>query len=184
MDATLSFGYVTVALAMPNIFQYCSLCKCYLYIEIEYGYMNEFVFGISLFSFCNCCSWWVWEFCQGEYGLGSRSFEVVYHPRATTPVFYVKALTVKAAMRIQWSPKMRLNMALEMEDSSQISWFMCTLYLDDVKGQFRWLNSPRRLLEVAWDEPDLLQNMKWVRLWLVELVLYLFHSFDRLNVLF
>ncbi|MFS7966655.1 hypothetical protein Hanom_Chr09g00776341 [Helianthus anomalus] len=68
-----------------------------------------------------------------------------------------ESLTVKAAMQIQWSPKMRLKMALETEDSSQISWFMCMLYLDDV----------------AWDEPDLLQNMKWVRLWLVVLVLYM-----------
>ncbi|KAL9992358.1 putative auxin response factor domain-containing protein [Helianthus debilis subsp. tardiflorus] len=51
----------------------------------------------------------------------SWPFEVVYHPRASTPVFYVKALTVKAAMRIQWSQKMRLKMSLETEDSSQIS---------------------------------------------------------------
>ncbi|MFS7913184.1 putative auxin response factor [Helianthus anomalus] len=64
----------------------------------------------------------------------SRPFEVVYHPRASMSVFYVKALTVKASMRIQWSPKMRLKMALETEDSSQISWFMCTISLDDVKG--------------------------------------------------
>ncbi|KAF5814184.1 putative auxin response factor [Helianthus annuus] len=102
----------------------------------------------------------------------SRPFEVVYHPRASTFMFYVKASTVKAAMQIQWSPKMRLKMASEMEVSSQISWFMCTISLDDVKGQFHWLNSPWRLLEVAWDEPDLLQNVKWVKPWLVELVLY------------
>ncbi|KAJ0740310.1 putative auxin response factor domain-containing protein [Helianthus annuus] len=102
----------------------------------------------------------------------SRPFEVVYHPRASTFEFYVKTSTVKATMRIQWSPKMRLKMASETKVSPQISWFMCTISLDDVKGQYRWSNSPWRLLEVAWDEPDLLQNVKWVRPWLVELVLY------------
>ncbi|MFS8012486.1 putative transcription factor ARF family [Helianthus anomalus] len=99
-----------------------------------------------------------------------RPFEVVYYPRASTPEFCVKASTVKAAMRIQWCPEMRFKMAFETEDSSRISWFMGTISSVDVEDQFHWPNSPWRLLQVAWDEPDLLQNVKRVSPWLVELV--------------
>ncbi|XP_076947015.1 auxin response factor 16-like [Bidens hawaiensis] len=99
-----------------------------------------------------------------------RPFEVVYYPRASTPEFCVKADTVKAAMQIQWCPDMRFKMAFETEDSSRVSWFMGTVSLVDVEDQFRWPNSPWRLLQVAWDEPDLLQNVKRVNPWLVELV--------------
>ncbi|CAH1430454.1 unnamed protein product [Lactuca virosa] len=99
-----------------------------------------------------------------------QPFEVVYYPRASTPEFCVKASTVKAAMRIQWCPGMRFKMAFETEDSSRISWFMGTISLVQVDDQIRWPNSPWRLLQVAWDEPELLQNVKRVNPWLVELV--------------
>ncbi|XP_024990472.1 auxin response factor 16-like [Cynara cardunculus var. scolymus] len=97
-------------------------------------------------------------------------FEVVYYPRASTPEFCVKASTVKAAMRIQWCPGMRFKMAFETEDSSRISWFMGTISLAQVEDQISWPNSPWRLLQVAWDEPELLQNVKRVNPWSVELV--------------
>ncbi|KAF2300605.1 hypothetical protein GH714_014451 [Hevea brasiliensis] len=71
-----------------------------------------------------------------------QPFEVVYYPRASTPEFCVKASSVRAAMRIQWCSGMRFKMAFETEDSSR----------------------------VTWDEPDLLQNVKRVNPWLVELV--------------
>nr|XP_043612658.1 auxin response factor 18-like [Erigeron canadensis] len=99
-----------------------------------------------------------------------QAFEVVYYPRASTPEFCVKASTVKAAMRIQWCPGMRFKMAFETEDSSRISWFMGTISLVQVVDQIQWPNSPWRLLQVAWDEPELLQNVKRVNPWLVELV--------------
>ncbi|KAI3734741.1 hypothetical protein L6452_14217 [Arctium lappa] len=97
-------------------------------------------------------------------------FEVIYYPRASTPEFCVKASTVKAAMRIQWCPGMRFKMAFETEDSSRISWFMGTVSSVQVEDQISWPNSPWRLLQVAWDEPELLQNVKRVNPWLVELV--------------
>ncbi|KAM0002231.1 putative transcription factor ARF family [Helianthus debilis subsp. tardiflorus] len=99
-----------------------------------------------------------------------QPFEVVYYPRASTPEFCVKASIVKAAMRIQWCPGMRFKMAFETEDSSRISWFMGTISKVQVDDQIHWPNSPWRLLEVAWDEPELLQNVKRVNPWLVELV--------------
>ncbi|OAY82654.1 Auxin response factor 18 [Ananas comosus] len=99
-----------------------------------------------------------------------QPFEVVYYPRASTPEFCVKAGAVRAAMRVQWCPGMRFKMAFETEDSSRISWFMGTISSVQVADPIRWPNSPWRLLQVTWDEPDLLQNVKRVSPWLVELV--------------
>ncbi|KAK7262301.1 hypothetical protein RJT34_29867 [Clitoria ternatea] len=99
-----------------------------------------------------------------------KPFEVVYYPRASTPEFCIKASAVRAAMRIQWCPGMRFKMPFETEDSSRISWFMGTIASVQVVDPIRWPNSPWRLLQVTWDEPDLLQNVKRVSPWLVELV--------------
>ncbi|XP_064977125.1 auxin response factor 18 isoform X3 [Musa acuminata AAA Group] len=99
-----------------------------------------------------------------------QPFEVVYYPRAGTPEFCVKAASVRAAMRIQWCPGMRFKMAFETEDSSRISWFMGTISSVQVSDPVRWPISPWRLLQVQWDEPDFLQNVKCVNPWLVELV--------------
>ncbi|KAB2010464.1 hypothetical protein ES319_D10G239800v1 [Gossypium barbadense] len=99
-----------------------------------------------------------------------QPFEVVYYPRTSTPEFYVKASSVRAAMQIQWYPGMRFKMPFETEDSSRISWFMGTISTAKVVDPIRWPNSPWRLLQVAWDEPDLLHNVKRVSPWLVELV--------------
>ncbi|XP_022752863.1 auxin response factor 18-like [Durio zibethinus] len=101
---------------------------------------------------------------------GGQPFEVFYYPRASTPEFCVKSSAVKAAMRIPWCSGMRFKMAFETEDSSRISWFMGTVSSVQVADPFPWPNSPWRLLQVTWDEPDLLQNVKRVSPWLVELV--------------
>ncbi|KVI06873.1 auxin response factor 18-like [Cynara cardunculus var. scolymus] len=102
--------------------------------------------------------------------VNGQPFEVFYHPRASTPEFCVRASIVKAAMRVQWCPGMRFKMAFETEDSSRISWFMGTISSLHVHDQIHWPNSPWRLLQVSWDEPDLLQNVKRVSPWLVEMV--------------
>ncbi|KAK4780179.1 hypothetical protein SAY87_016285 [Trapa incisa] len=99
-----------------------------------------------------------------------QPFEVIFYPRASTPEFLVKASSVRAAMRVQWCPGMRFKMAFETEDSSRISWFMGTVSLVQVADPIYWPNSPWRLLQVTWDEPDLLQNVSRVSPWLVELV--------------
>ncbi|XWS74290.1 hypothetical protein CRYUN_Cryun02cG0202400 [Craigia yunnanensis] len=101
---------------------------------------------------------------------GGQPFEIIYYPRASTPEFCVKTSAVRAAMRIPWCFGMRFKMAFETEDSSRISWFMGTVSSVQVADPIRWPNSPWRLLQVTWDEPDLLQNVKRVSPWLVELV--------------
>ncbi|XP_057819496.1 auxin response factor 10 [Cryptomeria japonica] len=99
-----------------------------------------------------------------------QPFEVVYYPRASTPEFCVKAQAVDNSLRIQWSAGMRFKMAFETEDSSRISWFMGTISSVQFADPIHWPNSPWRLLQVTWDEPDLLQNVKRVSPWLVEVV--------------
>lgn len=99
-----------------------------------------------------------------------QPFEVAYYPRASTPDFCVKASSLTASLNSQWCAGMRFKMAFETEDSSRISWFMGTVSSVDVADPFHWPNSPWRLLQVSWDEPDLLQNVKRVSPWLVELV--------------
>ncbi|KAG9140768.1 hypothetical protein Leryth_006953 [Lithospermum erythrorhizon] len=99
-----------------------------------------------------------------------QPFEVVYYPRAGTPDFVVKASAVGAAIKVRWCSGMRFKMPFETEDSSRISWFMGTISSVQVEDPVHWPNSPWRLLLVAWDEPELLQNVKRVSPWLVELV--------------
>lgn len=99
-----------------------------------------------------------------------QPFEIVYYPRSSTPEFFVRESSVRAAMSIQWSLGMRFKMAFETEDSSRISWFMGSVSSVQVADPIHWPHSPWRLLQVTWDEPDLLQNVKYVNPWLVELV--------------
>ncbi|OIT02328.1 PREDICTED: auxin response factor 10-like [Nicotiana attenuata] len=100
----------------------------------------------------------------------SQPFEIVYYPRASSPEFCVRASSVNAAMNVQWCSGMRFKMAFETEDSSRISWFTGSISLVQVADPIRWPHSPWRLLQVTWDEPDLLQNVKKVSPWLVKLV--------------
>uniref|UniRef100_J3LZM4 Auxin response factor n=1 Tax=Oryza brachyantha TaxID=4533 RepID=J3LZM4_ORYBR len=99
-----------------------------------------------------------------------QPFEVLYYPRASTPEFCVRASAVRTALSVQWCPGMRFKMAFETEDSSRISWFMGTIAGVQAADPIRWPKSPWRLLQVTWDEPELLQNVKRVCPWLVELV--------------
>ncbi|CAL5030979.1 unnamed protein product [Urochloa decumbens] len=99
-----------------------------------------------------------------------QPFEVVHYPRASTPEFCVRADTVRASMQVPWCPGMRFKMAFETEDSSRISWFMGTVAAVKPADSNRWPQSPWRLLQVTWDEPELLQNVQRVCPWLVEQV--------------
>ncbi|KAG6548510.1 hypothetical protein Mapa_009998 [Marchantia paleacea] len=98
-----------------------------------------------------------------------QPFEVVYYPRASTAEFCVKAQAVKAALDHTWFPGMRFKMAFETEDSSRISWFMGTISAVQPADSL-WPKSPWRVLQVTWDEPDLLQGVSRVSPWQVELV--------------
>ncbi|KAI7740729.1 hypothetical protein M8C21_026823 [Ambrosia artemisiifolia] len=99
----------------------------------------------------------------------AQPFEVFYYPRSSASEFCVKASTVMAAMRIQWCPGMRFKMPFETEDSSRISYFTGTVSSVHATDHIHWPNSPWKLLQVSWDEPDLLENVKQVSPWSVEI---------------
>ncbi|KAL2497282.1 Auxin response factor 17 [Abeliophyllum distichum] len=99
------------------------------------------------------------------------AFEVVYYPRTGTPDFVVSAEKVEDSLRFCWSSGMRVKMAVETEDSSRTTWFQGTISSTTSSNGEPWCSSPWRMLEVMWDEPEVLQNVKRVSPWQVEHVL-------------
>ncbi|KAI3823259.1 hypothetical protein L1987_04692 [Smallanthus sonchifolius] len=100
-----------------------------------------------------------------------QSFEITYYPHANTPEFVVKASSVNAALRVPWCAEMRFLMAFETEGLSRKSWFIGTVSSVQDVDPFLWPNSPWCRLQVNWDEQrDMLQNVRRVSPWLVELV--------------
>ncbi|XP_009404987.2 auxin response factor 17 [Musa acuminata AAA Group] len=97
-------------------------------------------------------------------------FEVLYYPRAGSPEFVVAEETVEAAMRVRWTSGMRVRMSLETEDSARMTWFQGTLSSLGMNDVEQWPRSPWRMLKVNWDEPEVLQNVKNVSPWQVDLV--------------
>ncbi|XP_022766367.1 auxin response factor 17-like isoform X1 [Durio zibethinus] len=97
-------------------------------------------------------------------------FEVVYYPRAGWADFVVRAELVEAGLNIFWAGGTRVKMAVETEDSSRMTWFQGTVMSAAVPDSGPWIGSPWRMLQVAWDEPDVLQNARRVSPWQVEIV--------------
>nr|ARR29293.1 auxin response factor 10 [Cyrtomium guizhouense] len=99
-----------------------------------------------------------------------QAFEVVFYPRTTIAEFCVRAHSVRMSLQQNWAPGMRFKMAVETEDASRISWFMGTVSKVQEADPVLWPNSPWKMLQVTWDEPDLLQGITRVSPWQVELV--------------
>ncbi|GAB2224020.1 hypothetical protein Droror1_Dr00004766 [Drosera rotundifolia] len=98
-------------------------------------------------------------------------FEVVYYPRAGSAEFVVEVEKVEKALKgMCWSTGVRIKMAMETEDSSRIAWFQGTVASVAVPESGMWRGSPWRMLQVAWDEPEVLHNVKKVSPWEVEYV--------------
>ncbi|CAI8614596.1 unnamed protein product [Vicia faba] len=102
-------------------------------------------------------------------GVNMQPFDVVYYPRVGTPEFFVKTSLIRTALQIRWYSGMRFKMAIEREDSSKINWLMGTIASLQTADP-AWPDSLWRLLQVTWDEPDLLSNTKMLNLWQVEIV--------------
>lgn len=99
------------------------------------------------------------------------AFEVLYYPRTGVPDFVVSAEKVEDSLSFSWSVGMRVKMAVEREDSSRTTWFQGTVSSTASYSGVHWGGSPWRMLEVMWDEHEVLQNVKTVSPWQVEYVL-------------
>ncbi|KAJ9146363.1 hypothetical protein P3X46_028640 [Hevea brasiliensis] len=98
-------------------------------------------------------------------------FEVVYYPRAGWfSDFVVRAEVVERALSVFWTAGMRVQMEMETEDSSRMTRFQGTVSSAAVRDCGPWRGSPWRMLQIAWDEPEVLQNAKKVSPWQVEFV--------------
>lgn len=91
-------------------------------------------------------------------------FEVLYYPRAGFADFVVSAEVVEKAVKFAWVGGLRVKIGIETEDSSRMTWFQGTV------SSASYDNGPWRMLQVNWDEPEVLQNAKRVSPWQVELV--------------
>lgn len=91
-------------------------------------------------------------------------FEVVYYPRIGFADFVVSAEVVERAVKFAWVGGLRVKFGMETEDSSRMTWFQGTVCSASYE------NGPWRMLQVNWDEPEVLQNAKRVSPWQVELV--------------
>ncbi|KAK6938471.1 B3 DNA binding domain [Dillenia turbinata] len=105
-----------------------------------------------------------------ERAAQGMAFEIVYYPKAGSADFVIKAETVEESMKVMWSAGTRIKMAVETEDSSRLTWFSGTVSTACVPENGPWRGSPWRMLQVTWDEPEILQNMKRVSPWQVEYV--------------
>ncbi|KAI4337753.1 hypothetical protein L6164_016130 [Bauhinia variegata] len=103
-----------------------------------------------------------------ELAAQNMPFEVVYFPRAGWSDFVVKAEVVEEAVNIVWAPGMRVKMAMETDDASRMTWFQGTISSACAPDNGLWRGSPWRMLQVTWDEPEVLQNAKRVSPWQVE----------------
>ncbi|KAK4773259.1 hypothetical protein SAY87_028278 [Trapa incisa] len=103
-----------------------------------------------------------------EHAARGFPFEVVYYPRAGWSDFVVRTEVVEAAMRGCWPTGMRVKMAMETEDTSRITWFQGTISSTAIPENGPWVGSPWRMVQVAWDEPEILPNSRSVNPWQLE----------------
>ncbi|XP_057975483.1 auxin response factor 17 [Malania oleifera] len=105
-----------------------------------------------------------------ELAAQDMPFEVVYYPRAGASDFVVRAEVVDSSLNVYWRTGTRVKMAMETEDSSRMTWFQGTVSSAAIPDNGPWRGSPWRMLQVTWDEPEVLQNVKRVCPWQVEYV--------------
>ncbi|KAK9095981.1 hypothetical protein Sjap_021478 [Stephania japonica] len=97
-----------------------------------------------------------------ENATAGRGFEVLFYPNAGLPEFVVRAEVVESSLSVSWQARMRFKMAMESEDASRVSWFHGAVSSATVPDHGPFRGSPWRMLQVTWDEPAVLQNVKRV----------------------
>ncbi|KAK4359034.1 hypothetical protein RND71_021263 [Anisodus tanguticus] len=106
-----------------------------------------------------------------EMAARGMRFEVSCYPRAGWADFVVNAEIVEASSSMFWTVGMRVKMAVEKEDSSRTACFQGTVSSVILPESGPWRGSPWRMLQITWDEPEVLQHAKRVNPWQVECIL-------------
>ncbi|XP_058742360.1 auxin response factor 18-like [Vicia villosa] len=104
-----------------------------------------------------------------KLGVNMQPFDVVYYPRVGTPEFFVKTSLIRTTLQTRWCSGMRFKMVIETEDSSRILWFYGTIASVQAVDP-AWPDSLWRLLQVTWDNPYVLTNMKILNPWQVKIL--------------
>ncbi|XP_074279524.1 auxin response factor 17-like [Silene latifolia] len=97
-------------------------------------------------------------------------FEVVYYPKPGVAEFVVAAERVERSLGVYWTEGVRVKMATETEDSSRLQWFQGTVVAVSVRDSGLFRGSTWHMLEVKWDEHEILKNMNRVSPWQVEFI--------------
>ncbi|XP_015057040.1 auxin response factor 17 [Solanum pennellii] len=95
-------------------------------------------------------------------------FEVSCYPRDDWAGFVVKAQEVQMALNMPWTVGMRVKMAVEAEDSSRTACYQGTVSSVILNESGPWRGSPWRMLQITWEEPEVLQHANRVNPWQVE----------------
>ncbi|CAL9177404.1 unnamed protein product [Musa hybrid cultivar] len=95
-------------------------------------------------------------------------FEVMYYPSARSPVFVVPQEAVDAATRVSWTVGMRVRMSVETGDSARMNWFNGSVTKVTINDAGLWRRSPWGMLQITWDDPEVLQKVRDVSPWQVE----------------
>ncbi|KAH0747403.1 hypothetical protein KY285_009060 [Solanum tuberosum] len=98
-------------------------------------------------------------------------FVVSCYPRDDWADFVVKAQAVEMALNMPWTVGTRVKMAVETEDSSRTACFQGTVSSVILTESGPWRGSPWRMLQITWDEPEVLQHANRVNPWQVECIL-------------
>lgn len=83
-----------------------------------------------------------------ELAARNMPFEVVYYPKERWSEFVVKTEAVNEAMKVAWSPGIRVKIAAETDDSSRVSWCQGTVSSVALHGNGQWRGSLWRMLQV------------------------------------
>ncbi|PKI61045.1 hypothetical protein CRG98_018566 [Punica granatum] len=103
-----------------------------------------------------------------EHAARGMPFEVIYYPRAGWSDFVVRADVVEASMKSYLAAGVRVKMAVETEDTSRMTWFQGTVSSTAMPENGPWAGSPWRMVQVIWDEPDVLPNSRSLNPWQLE----------------
>ncbi|XP_052202812.1 auxin response factor 17-like [Diospyros lotus] len=104
-----------------------------------------------------------------ELAAKGMPFQVVYFPRVGSLAFVVEAEKVEKSLTMFWAAGVRIQMPVEHEDCSKVTWFQGTVSKPYVSEAGPWFPSPWRMLQVTWDRSGVLQNVR-VNPWEVKLV--------------